>query len=64
MTSNQQQFLACQQYYPQYYQPWNGYMPYGYPYPGYVPAYTVPPPQPTVPPPPVSRFFRPISKVC
>lgn len=60
MTSNQQQFLACQPYYQHYYQQWNGYIPYGYPYPGYMPAYTVPPPQPTVPPPPVSTFFRPV----
>lgn len=53
-TANQQQMLAYQQYYQQYYQHWNGYAPYQYPYQGYVPAYTMPAHQPSVPPPPVS----------
>lgn len=49
----QQQTLAYQQYY-QYYQTWGGYAPYSYQYPGYVPAFTMPPPQANVPPTQVS----------
>lgn len=47
----QQQTLAYQQYY-QYFQHWNGFAQYPYQYQGYLPTYTMPPPQANVPPPP------------
>lgn len=52
-SSIQQQTMAYQQYY-QYYQQWGGFAPYSYQYPGYMPAYTMPPQPTNVPPPPVS----------